>query len=986
MRSNPLDYKLKLKALLHDPVHQQYVRGVLNKRHEIVAREILKYIFPDERIDEKEIEYLEQVVSAISRIVLAPKLSDEKKKEFKEESNVTLDEEEFIDPFSLIKSPIENPKSDNEVLKIFKELGSLNFQNQDERAQITFLFLWRFIPEIFPWIEKHPGDSRTPNHSIYEHLVQASAIVSSLQKPAFLLFTIGPVQEFIATARKPSDLWAGSYILSYLTYKAIEVIMEEFGPDHIIFPSLLKQPLVDRWIYKKLITHKDDFKKIENNYVKEWFKKWENHESERKNKEEDNLDFELTIANFPNRFLAILPYEKAKEIAEKSKIVIFEKLKNWTEKVEEEIRKLTVKNSEIIGREISEKCENIKQHTPKNWEEKIKKGFGNDILEICKTCIEQEPKNWTEKVKREIGDRIKNLNIKDSIIDHLQSYFKIYYVILPWWFDEKSINISVNEIIERYKEELEDGNEEAKKFGAIQLYSLDKILEEYQNLVGENKVYETVKIIREYPFYKPATVGSAYSLLVELVERFLASRKLIRETEQIQEQTYEKCHLCGNFDVLWLWSGQPNWANKKINAEIWKRFPEKIVRKNERLCGVCLTKRLFSQIIKDVLNLSEEVKFPSTSEMATVKYKLRVDNNLAEGFKKGFNDFRKKYKDEITPSISVPKLKNHPLYEIDGEWLFEESYKKEYKVKIGERDYEEVIKELKEIHIKYGKPTPYYAIVLMDGDNMGKWLKGDLMPKIEELIHKKVVKALLKYSEGEDKQRLQRLLCSRHPMSASFHFAFSRRISEFSLNDVRKTVEDNHYGKLIYAGGDDVLAFLPVDEVLTCAYELQKKFREILGEKASMSAGIAIVHHKYPLPLALKNVRDAEKNGKQKYGKNAFCIMYVKHSGELKEFGGKWDLKEFFDELICKFKNKEISSRFAYEFYEIIKSLNLPSSDEKIIEVVKNEIRRILRKDTEMKRNKDFEDKVIEIFDRYKDFPGEFGNMFIVAKEIGESM
>ncbi|MEO0224192.1 MAG: type III-B CRISPR-associated protein Cas10/Cmr2, partial [candidate division WOR-3 bacterium] len=152
------------------------------------------------------------------------------------------------------------------------------------------------FPEIFPEIEKHPADTRAPNHSIYDHLVQTSAIVSALPKPAFLLFTISPVQEFISKARKTSDLWAGSYMLSYFIYKCIEVVMEKLGPDNVIFPNLLGQPLVDRWLYEK-------FKNspiIQNFSNEHYFKKFI-----------DNAfsDETLTIANFPNRFLAIITYE-----------------------------------------------------------------------------------------------------------------------------------------------------------------------------------------------------------------------------------------------------------------------------------------------------------------------------------------------------------------------------------------------------------------------------------------------------------------------------------------------------------------------------------------------------------------------------------------------------------------------------------------------------------------------------------------------------
>ncbi len=110
-------------------------------------------------------------------------------------------------------------------------------------------------------------------------------------------------------------------MLSYLIYKAVEVIMEEFGPDHVIFPALLKQPLVDKWIYEELEDLENIHPKIE-----EWFEKWRNF-----NRYKD----ELTIANFPNRFLAILPYGKAKEVADKCKERIINEFEEWANKVVE---------------------------------------------------------------------------------------------------------------------------------------------------------------------------------------------------------------------------------------------------------------------------------------------------------------------------------------------------------------------------------------------------------------------------------------------------------------------------------------------------------------------------------------------------------------------------------------------------------------------------------------------------------------------------
>ena len=47
---------------------------------------------------------------------------------------------------------------------------------------------------------------------------------------AFLSFSLGPVQTFIAAARTIRDLWAGSYLLSWLTFQAMRPLLDEVGP------------------------------------------------------------------------------------------------------------------------------------------------------------------------------------------------------------------------------------------------------------------------------------------------------------------------------------------------------------------------------------------------------------------------------------------------------------------------------------------------------------------------------------------------------------------------------------------------------------------------------------------------------------------------------------------------------------------------------------------------------------------------------------
>ncbi|HZR18958.1 MAG TPA: type III-B CRISPR-associated protein Cas10/Cmr2 [Verrucomicrobiae bacterium] len=97
-----------------------------------------------------------------------------------------------------------------------------------------------------------PADTRVPDSTIWHH----NAVVSALEAtrgpdqklhPAFLLFQLGPVQDFIAQACSTRDLWSGSYLLSWMIAHALKVVADKLGPDNIIYPSLRGQPLYD-WL------------------------------------------------------------------------------------------------------------------------------------------------------------------------------------------------------------------------------------------------------------------------------------------------------------------------------------------------------------------------------------------------------------------------------------------------------------------------------------------------------------------------------------------------------------------------------------------------------------------------------------------------------------------------------------------------------------------------------------------------------------------
>lgn len=95
-----------------------------------------------------------------------------------------------------------------------------------------------------------PADTRLPDHSIWQHNGLVSALTSSFRlskqnKASLMVFALTPVQDFIVRARKLRDYWSGSILLSWLAFEGIKAVIHELGADHILYPSLHGQPLID---------------------------------------------------------------------------------------------------------------------------------------------------------------------------------------------------------------------------------------------------------------------------------------------------------------------------------------------------------------------------------------------------------------------------------------------------------------------------------------------------------------------------------------------------------------------------------------------------------------------------------------------------------------------------------------------------------------------------------------------------------------------
>ncbi len=222
----------------------------------------------------------------------------------------------------------------------------------------------------------------------------------------------------------------------------------------------------------------------------------------------------------------------------------------------------------------------------------------------------------------------------------------------------------------------------------------------------------------------------------------------------------------------------------------------------------------------------------------------------------------------------------------------------------------------------------YFAILAMDGDEMGKWISGEKTPGFLEQLRE---------NTREYFERLDVTPELRRQVTPGYHLQFSEALANFASKLAGGIVE-KHGGCLIYAGGDDVLAALPAKNAFDCAEELRNAFHgkngwedKILvpGCRAEVSCGIAIAHAHDPLQQVVSEARRAESRAKHEYGRSAFAVSLMKRGGEIIHWGANWEdgalplLRKF-----RKMREEEIvSGRFPYVLARLLAPYRLEEGE-----------------------------------------------------------
>jgi CRISPR-associated protein Cmr2 len=517
----------------------------------------------------------------------------------------------------------------------------------------------------------------------------------------------------------------------------------------------------------------------------------------------------------------------------------------------------------------------------------------NKIEEISKNMIikiKNEIKRTKEKILEELKIKLSDTQ-KEILQNQLSDFPQIYWVAIPWRKEENDLQI----------DDLKD------------FFTVDKI----------NNWKELYKFANQKGEYPP-NIGFLYQLLYTALEKSIGARKNLRKFVQKPEQG-RKCSICGERNVLFFWESKNKNKFLKYNpmaCDLTGKIEQKYLADGEGLCALCFLKRTFEIYLeKEFGSIFKDFSFPSVAEVACADFKEKALEKAKGDFEKYKKDFfellgeDKKF--DYLKIKSLPKLKLEET--LEGSWFYEENLtEKKIRDELGVEIDIQKIKEFKgllknKLYEQAGRPKKYYAVLYLDGDNMGKWLSGELLPEIQYAYNSKVWEKL----PENFKKDLQRYTPNKI-LTPAIHSTISTALRNYAIEFVKKIVEEEHLGKLIYAGGDDVLAFVNLKDIFDVMEKLRWAFSghikldqekiEIyttnnngfvlkdgvyyltMGKNATCSMGVVIAHYKEPLKIVIDKVFEMNKKAKEAR-KNRFAICLSKHSGEERVGVAEWEIE-----------------------------------------------------------------------------------------------
>jgi len=550
------------------------------------------------------------------------------------------------------------------------------------------------------------------------------------------------------------------------------------------------------------------------------------------------------------------------------------------------------------------------------------------LAERAMAAIRNAAKQWTLEAAGRAFDTagVKMTDVtREQIKAQLKGFPECYWAAATWPTDSQDVSTAAAQL----HTALDAIHPELKKQGVFQ----EGI---WQVLTKELK-------LNGLKFWTPNT-GILYPAVYELAERALGAAKATRPFDAIFEEGH-RCTLTG--EVEWLTDDRSLLGLNRRDREaksIWGKLAKKQkswVKPGEHLSAIATLKRLWPTLFAERVSrltggnvrrfvVSTHALALSTTleKLADPAHPLTTDQRAAlQVLATSAADF---------DTVTLPKALMRNLYKHGQLSQAEQDTLRKLPAMLEDDQDDSPENAHRQRTIAQllcdNRPETYYALILMDGDRMGGWLAGnecDYKLAYRDTWHSKVLSEMDMY-ERRDPQ-LKTYLTTKRPVSPGRHGAISQALNDFSTRLARHVVEECCKGKLLYAGGDDVLALVAVDDLFDCmqllrlAYSgiapseamglgerigtlakggsgtqrkllldkgfglLNGRLMTLMGHKATASMGAVVAHHSAPLGMVLRELRAAESrakntvHGKDSKGddinRDAFCLRVLKRGG-----------------------------------------------------------------------------------------------------------
>ncbi|MFN5347993.1 MAG: type III-B CRISPR-associated protein Cas10/Cmr2 [Polaromonas sp.] len=468
-------------------------------------------------------------------------------------------------------------------------------------------------------------------------------------------------------------------------------------------------------------------------------------------------------------------------------------------------------------------------------------------------------------------------------------------------------------------------------------------------------------------FWSP-NPGTLYPAVFDLAERALAAAKASRTFAQLPQHGW-RCSLTGESEWLTTDPAQLQKSYRQQKDTLWAKVHQakkSWAKAGEHLGGLSALKRLWPSVFADQVS---QATGKACGRFVVSTHTMALASHLEQWLASGApaqQDFSQARKDLDPESVALPRrlMRHDQNHVADAKVL--PGLLESARDSDDETAYAETQKVVRNT-LGLDKLETYYSLIMMDGDRMGAILSGDTATHTaipyRDSFHPNVQKGF--DAQAAKHKALQAYGQQPRAISPNRHLAISGALNDFSQIVVRHVVEQEHLGRVIYAGGDDVLAMLPTADLLSTMQRLRHAYsgsapqdaqtdwgmvrdrqgdvREqlvlnkgfawlngrlmrMMGEHATASTGAIVAHHQAPLGAVLQELRAAEKRAKNEGGRNAFSITIVKRSGGALYLTEKWgEPVDLLQDLIGFLRADGTSSRAVFNSLEWMRDLPEPT-------------------------------------------------------------